>query len=156
MQEIKDKKNPKNNLEGKNNIMTDNELVTTDSTESKQNIIIKTPSLNNENNDSNKTEQENSKKLKKKKVNFIDQIQSKKNIAQIIFINDKVSLNEDKIDSNKYLEQIRKQNTNISENTIKNKNNVETYRIKRPKKAKSLFSKRKIETVNEQCTCAIF
>ena len=71
---------------------------------------------------------------KKKRVSFIDQIQSKKEIAQIIYINDKVSLYEDKKDTPKYLEQYRKQGTNISDSSKKDDN---IYRIKRPKK--SLF-----------------
>ena len=95
----------------------------------------------------------------KKKVSFIDQLPTKKDIAQIIFINDKVSLNEDKVDTNKYLAFLRRQSTYISERNKKdyndnnNKNNEETYKIKRPKK--SLFNKREGEDkVNEQCTCA--
>ena len=95
----------------------------------------------------------------KKKVSFIDQLPTKKDIAQIIFINDKVSLNEDKVDTKKYLAFLRRQSTYISERNKKdyndnnNKNNEETYKIKRPKK--SLFNKRKGEDkVNEQCTCA--
>lgn len=89
---------------------------------------------------------------KKKRVSFIDQIQSKKEIAQIIYINDKVSLYEDKKDTPKYLEQYRKQGTNISDSSKKDDN---IYRIKRPKK--SLFKKKnKDDSVNEQCTCNIF
>ncbi len=95
----------------------------------------------------------------KKKVSFIDQLPTKKDIAQIIFINDKVSLNEDKVDTKKYLAFLRRQSTYISERNKKdyndnnNKNNEETYKIKRPKK--SLFNKREGEDkVNEQCTCA--
>ena len=95
----------------------------------------------------------------KKKVSFIDQLPTKKDIAQIIFINDKVSLNEDKVDTKKYLAFLRRQSTYISERNKKdyndnnNKNNEETYKIKRPKK--SLFIKREGENkINEQCTCA--
>ena len=89
---------------------------------------------------------------KKKRVSFIDQIQSKKEIAQIIYINDKVSLNQDKKDTPKYLEQYRKQGTNISDSSKKDDN---IYKIKRPKK--SLFKKiNKDDSVNEQCTCNIF
>ena len=98
----------------------------------------------------------------KKKVSFIDQLYSKKDIAQIIYINDKVSLNEDKIDSNKYLALYRKQSTYISERSknknndnIINNNNEEIYKIRRPKK--SLFNKRRKEDkVEEKCTCIIF
>ena len=95
----------------------------------------------------------------KKRVSFIDELPTKKDIAQIIFINDKVSLNEDKVDTNKYLAFLRRQSTYISErykkdnNDNNNKNNEETYKIKRPKK--SLLNKREEEDkVDKQCTCA--
>ena len=102
---------------------------------------------------------------KKKKVSFIDQLPTKQDIAQIIFINDKVSLNEDKLDSNKYLEFYRKQTTVISERIKKNNNDIlalttnnntsneDIYKIKRPKK--SLFKKReKEDKIKEQCLCS--
>ena len=111
------------------------------------------PSIN-DNNGSIKFGQENSKIKKKKRVSFIDQIQSKKEIAQIIYINDRASLNDDKINPNIYKEQFRKQTTNITESTKnQNQNNEEVYKIKRPKK--SLFSKRKIDKIDEHCTCII-
>ena len=85
-------------------------------------------------------------------MSFIDQLPTKKDIAQIIFINDKVSLNEDKVDTKKYLAFLRRQSTYISERNKKDYNE-ENYKIKRPKK--SLFNKREGEDkVNEQCTCA--
>ena len=155
MQDNQENNGPLKEIKTDNNIIVESDILYTDSTDTqKHNSIHITPS-NNSNNGSLKLEKDNSKNKKKKRVSFIDQIQSKKDIAQIIYINDKVSLNDDKIDSNKYLEQLRKQSTNISElNKKENKNNIETYKIKRPKK--SLFSKRKTDKVNEQCTCIIF
>ncbi len=95
---------------------------------------------------------------KKKRVCFIDQVQSEKNIAQIIYINDKVSLQEDKIDPKDYVEMYRKQSTNISELFKKNGNNEtinDIYKIKRPKH--SSFNKiKKDDSVEEQCSCIIF
>ena len=155
MQDNQENNGPLKIIKTDNNIIVESDILYTDSTDTqKLNSIHISPS-NNTNNGSLKLEKDNSKNKKKKRVSFIDQIQSKKDIAQIIYINDKVSLNDDKIDSNKYLEQLRKQSTNISElNKKENKNNIETYKIKRPKK--SLFSKRKTDKVNEQCTCIIF
>ena len=155
MQDNQENNGPLKEIKTDNNIIVESDILYTDSTDTqKLNSIHISPS-NNTNNGSLKLEKDNSKNKKKKRVSFIDQIQSKKDIAQIIYINDKVSLNDDKIDSNKYLEQLRKQSTNISElNKKENKNNIETYKIKRPKK--SLFSKRKTDKVNEQCTCIIF
>jgi len=158
MQKNQENINPKKIIKTENDII-ESEIVYTDSTEPKKNTSIKITPSNNNNNDSLKLKQDNLKIKKKKRVSFIDQIQSKKHIAQIIYINDKASLNDDKIDTSKYLEQLRKQNTNISTNMSElnkkeNKNNNETYKIKRPKK--SLFAKREIEKVNEQCTCIIF
>ena len=155
MQDNQENNGPLKEIKTDNNIIVESDILYTDSTDTqKHNSIHITPS-NNSNNGSLKLEKDNSKNKKKKRVSFIDQIQSKKDIAQIIYINDKVSLNDDKIDSNKYLEQLRKQSTNISElNKKENKNNIKIYKIKRPKK--SLFSKRKTDKVNEQCTCIIF
>ncbi len=134
-------------------IKINNDLLNTDNSESPKNIEI-----NHVNNTQSNKNTINSNK-KKKKVSFIDQLPTKKDIAQIIFINDKVSLNEDKVDTKKYLAFLRRQSTYISERNKKdyndnnNKNNEETYKIKRPKK--SLFNKREGEDkVNEQCTCA--
>ena len=60
--------------------------------------------------------QEISKIKKKHKVSFIDQVQSKKDFAQIIYINDQASLkDDDKIDINKCLDILRKRSTNVSE-----------------------------------------
>lgn len=133
----------------KDNIIIDSEMLYTDSTESQKN-----PSINVINGPI-KLEQDNSKIKKKKRVSFVDQIQSKTDIAQIIYINDRASLNEDKKNTNKY-EQFIKQNTNISEDNKKEiPINTEIYKIKRPKK-KSLFSKRKIDEIDEKCGCVIF
>ena len=137
-------------------IKINNDLLNTDNSESPKNIEI-----NHVNNTQSNKNTINSNK-KKKKVSFIDQLYSKKDIAQIIYINDKVSLNEDKIDSNKYLALYRKQSTYISERSknknndnIINNNNEEIYKIRRPKK--SLFNKRRKEDkVEEKCTCIIF
>ena len=92
----------------------------------------------------------------KKKVSFIDQVEEKREIAQIIFINDKASINDDIKNSSKYMEQFRKQITNISELFKKeNKEGIDTYKIKRPKK--SHIKKKNIENnVNSMCTCFIF
>ena len=128
--------NTQKKIQLKDNIIIDSEILCTDSTESQKNpsIII--------NNGSIKLEQDNSKIKKKKRVSFVDQIQSKTDIAQIIYINDRASL--------------IKQNTNISEDNKKEiPINTEIYKIKRPKK-KSLFSKRKIDETDEKCGCVIF
>ena len=141
--------NTQKKIQLKDNIIIDSEILCTDSTESQKN-----PSINI-NNGSIKLEQDNSKIKKKKRVSFVDQTQSKTDIAQIIYINDRVSLNEDKKNTNKY-EQFMKQNTKVSEENKKEiPNNEEIYRIKRPHK-KSLFSKRKIDRTDEKCGCVIF
>ena len=101
--------------------------------------------------------QEISKTKKKHRVSFIDQVQSKKEIAQIIYINDQASLKDDKIDINKCLNILRKQSTNVSEfyrRENKEKNEIETYKIKRPKSSSS--KKRKKDKIDEQCICIIF
>ena len=106
--------------------------------------------------------QEISKITKKHKVSFIDQVQSKKDIAQIIYINDQASLKDDKIDINKCLDILRKRSTNVSEffrkeNQEKNEAEAETYKIKRPKNSK--FKKRRTkmkDKIDEHCTCTIF
>ena len=138
MQDNQENNGPLKIIKTDNNIIVESDILYTDSTDTQKLNSIHISPANNTNNGSLKLEKDNSKNKKKKRVSFIDQIQSKKDIAQIIYINDKVSLNDDKIDSNKYLEQLRKQSTNKSEkNKKENKNNIETYKIKRPKK--SLF-----------------
>lgn len=139
-----------------NNAIVDSEIIyTTDSTETQKNVPLNLTPSNNGNNDLIKFDSDDSKRKKKKRVSFIDQIHAKKDIAQIIYINERASLNDDKIDSNKYLEQLRKQSTNNNDYHIKdNQNNVEMYKIKRPKK--SLFSKRKVDKTTEQCNCILF
>ena len=106
--------------------------------------------------------QEISKITKKHKVSFIDQVQSKKDIAQIIYINDQASLKDDKIDIKKFLDILRKKSTNVSEffkkeNQEKNEAVAETYKIKRSKnsKFKKRITKMK-DKIDEHCTCTIF
>ena len=101
-----------------------------------------------------------SKNNKKHRISFIDQIESKKEIAQIIYFNnEQSSLKEDKIDTNKYFQILRKQSTNISEFTKKenqNQNEAETYKIKRPKSSNgSRKFKRKKDEKEENCSCQI-
>ena len=156
MKEIKENEEntPQKIILTKNNIAIDSDNIYTNSTESKNASMNLSPSAIG-NNGIIKLDQENSKIKKKKRVSFIDQIQSKKEIAQIIYINDRASLNDDKINSNKYIEQFRKQNTNITEsNKAQKQKTEEVYKIKRPKK--SLFYKRKVDKIDEHCTCAIF
>ena len=156
MQDIKEieENTPQKIMLTKNNIAIDSDNIYTNSTESKNASMNLSPSAIG-NNGIIKLDQENSKIKKKKRVSFIDQIQSKKEIAQIIYINDRASLNDDKINYNKYIEQFRKQNTNITEsNKAQKQKTEEVYKIKRPKK--SLFSKRKVDKIDEHCTCDIF
>ena len=140
-----------NKLNNNIDIKINSDLINTDKSES--------PKIMEKNEKESSKNTINSNK-KKKKVSFIDQLQNKADIAQIIYINDKVSLDEDKADSNRYLELYRKQSTNIEERYKKsnndNINNNEVIdKIKRPKK--SLFNKiRKEDKVKEQCTCIIF
>ena len=123
------------------NIITESEVIATAESENRKYYSInRTPSYNN-NTIENK---------KKKKVSFIDQIHAKKDLAEIIFINDKVSLKDDKLDSNKYLEEYKRRNNDF--NNKEKTNNIETYKIKRPKRSSS-FSKRKKETIDENCSC---
>ena len=102
--------------------------------------------------------QEISKIKKKHKVSFIDQVQSKKEIAQIIYINDQASLKDDKIDINKCYDILRKQSTNVGElfrRESQEKNETETYKIKRPKNS-SLKKRKTKDKIDEQCKCIIF
>ena len=96
---------------------------------------------------------------KKHKISFIDQIHSKKNLAQVIYINDQLSLNDDKMNTNKYLanlDNLRKQSTNITDfSRQKKQTEIDTYKIKRPKSA-TKKEKRKIDKTKEQCGCIIF
>ena len=104
--------------------------------------------------------QEISKITKKHKVSFIDQVQSKKDFAQIIYINEQASLKDDKIDINKCLDILRKRSTNVSEyfgRENQERNELETYKIKRPNNAR--FKKRRTkmkDKIDEHCTCIIF
>jgi hypothetical protein len=104
--------------------------------------------------------QEISKIKKKHKVSFIDQVQSKKDFAQIIYINDQASLKDDKIDINKCLDILRKRSTNVSEyfgRENQERNEAETYKIKRPNNSR--FKKRKAkmkDKIDQHCNCIIF
>ena len=100
--------------------------------------------------------EEISKTNKKHKVSFIDQVSGNKNIAQIIYIDDQSSAQDCKKNAEKYNEILRKQQTNISEQKIDKKNEEDMYKIKRPKRAKSLKANRYVEKVNEQCKCIIY
>jgi hypothetical protein len=117
---------------------------------------------NNNNNGAKRLDyygQEISKNNKKHRISFIEQIQSKKEIAQIIYINnEQESLKGDKIDTNKCFEILRKQSTNITEFTRKeNQNETETYKIKRPKNSNgSRKMKREKKEIEEKCGCQIF
>ena len=93
---------------------------------------------------------------KKKRVSFADQVQSKKDFAQIIYFNDKVSLKDDKTDfrQNLFFEQYKKQCTNIDE-INKRDNNDDVYRNKRPKKYDDIHNP-KNDNVKEQCSCILF
>ena len=152
MQKKEENNDVQKNIQMQNIFAIDSELNGTESTESQKNPSMNcTPSING----NNGVKCENLKLKKKKRVSFVDQGDIKKDIAQIIYINDRASLNDDIKNSNKYLEQIKKQNANISEyNKKENKNDTEMYRIKRPKK--SLFSKRKIDKIDEHCSCIIY
>ena len=139
-------------------IMSDKELISRESTEAlKYNSMNLTPSKIVSNELTN-NENESIKSKKMKRVSFIDQIQSNKEIAEIIYINRKDSLKEDKKNDNNNV--IVKSNDkeeksyNYSNNNS-NSNNIYTYRIKRPKKS-SLFAKKKVERVDERCGCLIF
>ena len=138
-------KTPSEKQNKESNFITESEVVATAETENrKDSSMNRNPFYNYNSIDINK---------KKKKVNFIDQIHSKKDLAEVIFINDKVSLKDDKIDSNKYLEEYKRRNNNI--NNKEESNKIETYKIKRPKRSSS-FSRRKREdkeTIDEHCTC---
>ena len=132
---------PSDKQNKESNIITESEVIATSESENRKYYSInRTPSYNN-----------NTIEIKKKKkVSFIDQIHAKKDLAEIIFINDKVSLKDDKLDSNKYLEEYKRRNNDF--NNKEKTNNIETYKIKRPKRSSS-FSKRKKETVDEHYTC---
>ena len=93
---------------------------------------------------------------KKKRVSFVDQVESKKDIAQIIYFNDKLSLKDDKtaFRQNLFFEQYKKQCTNIDE-INKMDNNDDVYRIKRPKKYDYIHNP-KNDNVKEQCSCILF
>ena len=168
MQENSAKSNNKNKLNDKTNFninkllkdSNNKEIVLQFNNNSNKNINNNT-NINN-NNGAKRLDyygHEISKNNKKHRISFIDQIQSKKEIAQIIYINnEQESLKGDKIDTNKCFEILRKQSTNITEFTRKeNQNETETYKIKRPKNSNETRKmKREKKEIEEKCGCQIF
>ena len=169
MQENSAENNNQNNLNTKNNSNINKSLNDLNNKE----ILLSINNNSNKNkNDTNNTNnnnnggirldyygQEISKNNKKHRISFIDQIQSRKEIAQIIYISsDQASIKEDRIDANKCFEILRKQSTSITEFTRKeNQNEAETYKIKRPKSANGNRKlKRKKDEKEEKCGCKIF
>ena len=170
MQENSAENNNQNNLNTKNNSninkslndLNNKEILLSINNNSNKNKNNTNNTNNNNNNGGIRLDyygQEISKNNKKHRISFIDQIQSKKEIAQIIYISsDQASIKEDIIDANKCFEILRKQSTSITEFTRKeNQNEAETYKIKRPKSANGNRKfKRKKDEKEEKCGCKIF
>ena len=170
MQENSEENNNQNNLNTKNNSninkslndLNNKEILLSINNNSNKNKNNTNNTNNNNNNGGIRLDyygQEISKNNKKHRISFIDQIQSKKEIAQIIYISsDQASIKEDIIDANKCFEILRKQSTSITEFTRKeNQNEAETYKIKRPKSANGNRKlKRKKDEKEEKCGCKIF
>ena len=170
MQENSAENNNQNNLNTKNNSninkslndLNNKEILLSINNNSNKNKNDTNNTNNNNNNGGIRLDyygQEISKNNKKHRISFIDQIQSKKEIAQIIYISsDQASIKEDRIDANKCFEILRKQSTRITEFTRKeNQNEAETYKIKRPKSANGNRKlKRKKDEKEEKCGCKIF
>ena len=173
MQENSEENNNQNNLNTKNNSNINKSLNDLNNKEILLSINNNSNKNKNDTNNTNNTNnnnnnggirldyygQEISKNNKKHRISFIDQIQSKKEIAQIIYISsDQASIKEDRIDANKCFEILRKQSTSITEFTRKeNQNEAETYKIKRPKSANGNRKfKRKKDEKEEKCGCKIF
>ena len=173
MQENSAENNNQNNLNTKNNSNINKSLNDLNNKEILLSINNNSNKNKNDTNNTNNTNnnnnnggirldyygQEISKNNKKHRISFIDQIQSKKEIAQIIYISsDQASIKEDIIDANKCFEILRKQSTSITEFTRKeNQNEAETYKIKRPKSANGNRKlKRKKDEKEEKCGCKIF
>ena len=117
----------------------------TDTRESNKNLIINSSTLNPV-----------KAGKKKKRVSFIDQVDSKKDIAQTIYIKDKDSITDNKIEirQNLFFEQYRKQCSSINE---LNKEDGDVYKIQRPKKYDFIHNpNNENETAKEQCTCILF
>ena len=163
-----------NEFQNKLNISIDNQNPKLNSAIKPVNIVPIKLNLNQDNLSRNKNTletlskrmdsygEEISKLNKKHKVSFIDQISEKKNIAQIIYIDDQTSARDSKKAAEKYEKIFKKReidnNKNNTNNTIeknKEKKNDEIYKIKRPKRSKT-NDKRKVEKVDEQCQCKIF
>ena len=100
--------------------------------------------------------EEISKSNKKHRVSFIDQISSKKNIAQIIYIEGQSTARNNK-KNDKYFNILMKQETNITEQNANKKRPEEVYSIKRPKNKRNKSQElRKVEKVDQQCECNIY
>ena len=163
MQENSAESNNQNKLNDKNNININESL-----NNSNKKILLSINNNSNQNINSTNNNggirldyygQEISKNNKKHRISFIDQIQSKKEIAQIIYINsDQASVKEDRIEANKCFEILRKQSTNITEFTRKeNQNEAGTYKIKRPKSSNGYRKFKRIKNEEEEkCGCNIF
>ena len=141
------KKIPLNLKKIKKNLTRIHVIEKTDTRESNQNLIINSSSLNPV-----------KAGKKKKRVSFIDQVDSKKEIAQTIYIKDKdkdsINDNKKEIRQNLFFEQYRKQCSTINE---LNKKDGDVYRIKRPKKYDFIHNpNNENETAKEQCTCILF
>ena len=170
MQENSAENNNQNNLNTKNNSninkslndLNNKEILLSINNNSNKNKNDINNTNNNNNNGGIRLDyygQEISKNNKKHRISFIDQIQSKKEIAQIIYISsDQATIKEHKIDANKCFEILRKQNTKITEfNKKENQNETETYKIKRPKNSNgSRKMKREKKEIEEKCGCKIF
>ena len=170
-------KNPEENaneLQNQSNISIDNKNPKPNNAMKQINIAPIKLNLNQDNLSRNKANletlskrmdsygEEISKLNKKHKVSFIDQISEKKNIAQIIYIDDQTSARDSKKAAEKYEKIFKKReidnnknNTNNTNEKNKEKKNDEIYKIKRPKRSKT-NDKRKVEKVDEQCQCKIF
>ena len=160
-----------NEFQNKLNISIDNQNPKLNSVIKPVNIVPIKLNLNQDNLSRNKNTletlskrmdsygEEISKLNKKHKVSFIDQISEKKNIAQIIYIDDQTSARDSKKAAEKYEKIFKKReidnNTNNTNEKNKEKKNDEIYKIKRPKRSKT-NDKRKVEKVDEQCQCKIF
>ena len=99
--------------------------------------------------------EEISKSNKKHRVNFIDQISSGKNFAQIIYIDDQASPRDSKKNAEIYEKLLRKKDVEKNKQNVDGKKDEEIYKIKRPKRSK-INAIRKVETVDEKCRCNIF
>ena len=93
-----------------------------------------------------------SKLNKKRKVSFIDQVSSQKNIAHIIYIEGEYSSMNSKKKFNEYSDTLRKQKTKDTNQKDDKKNKGDVYVIKRPRKSRYKIIKND-EKVEQQCEC---